>query len=250
MSRIRVRNSAACGCVALIVLFYGSDVIGQNVREIPTAPSAPSIVEISGKVTDSSGAPLENAVVKAVGTDVSPVLTDARGMYKFYLVDQELAFILRVSKDGYMPKSSHPLTPKRTLTFDCVLKEEKISCVEVKMDRFESGVSISGAVEGLPPDKVGQYKVLVYVLTNQWYIHPFAETKEGRGYAGIKKDGTWSIKTVNRKDNPYKLAILVVPMDKVPPAVVPIGEDADASLNAKFGKDLAGSQILKAPSGL
>ena len=40
-----------------------------------------SIVAIQGRVTDDAGKAVLNAVVKAVGTDVSAVLTDADGRY-------------------------------------------------------------------------------------------------------------------------------------------------------------------------
>ena len=113
-----------------------------------------------------------------------------------------------------------------------------------------SGVSISGKVTGLKPEDVDKYKVLIYVLTDKWYIHPYAEDRKGRGYAGIKADGRWTLPTVNRGHHPFKLAILVVPKDYVPATPISIGEDAEQSLKAKVGANLLASHIMKAPNGL
>ena len=74
-------KSRRMAIIGLSISFVvGSSAGGQD---------ASSIVEISGRVTDASGKPVENAVVKAVGTDVSPVLTNVEGRYKFYLVGQQ-----------------------------------------------------------------------------------------------------------------------------------------------------------------
>ena len=35
----------------------------------------------------------------------------------------------------------------------------------------------------------GDLKILVYVLTNEWYIHPWTTPEPGRGYATIDQDG-------------------------------------------------------------
>lgn len=235
----KVNRMLVCTSFIMVVLFVATAVAEQ----------ATPVVEISGRVTDESGSAIGSAVVEAVGTDVSAVLTDAEGRYKFYLVGQEGAFTLRVSKEGYRIEPSRPITPRREVRFDAVLSRCAPS-VRVMMERFQSGVSISGRVIGLEAEDMGTHKVLVYVLTNQWYIHPFAENKDGTGYASIKKDGSWTIKTVNRRHNPFNVAMVVVPMDYVPPATVASGEDADQSLRARFGAELTAIQIIPAPDGL
>lgn len=232
------RNVVLAVCLPFV---FGMSVAAQD---------AASIVEISGRVTDSSGKPVENAVVEAVGTDVSPVLTNVKGTYKFYLVGQEDRFSLRVSKDGYVTDSSQPMAPERKLAFDKVLKRTVARDIRVTMDDFVSGVSISGRVTGLKPEDVDKYKILIYVLTDKWYIHPYAENVERRGYASVKGDGRWTLRSVNRGHNPFKLAILVVPKDVVPPTPITVAEDAEQSLRAKLGANLVASHIMKAPKGL
>lgn len=236
MGSRRTVSWLACGLFVL-----GATALGQD--EL-------SIVEVSGRVTDTSGSPIESAVVKADGTDVSAVLTGAGGTYKFYVVGQEDSFSLRVSKEGYTTEFSQPIAPKRKVAFDAVLKMPARRLIKVMMEDFVSGVSISGRVTGLKAQEIDTHKVLLYVLTNKWYIHPYAENTEGKGYARIKADGSWSLRTINRGHHPYKLAILVVPMDYVPPAAVPVEEDAEQSLRAKIGANLVALQVYQAPEGL
>ena len=224
----------------------------QVVSETPGRPVGQilSIVEISGRITDASQAAIPNAIIKAAGTDVSAVLTDAEGRYKFYLVGQTEPFTLSACKEGYETKVSTPVIPKRKVTFDTALEPAAPGQVEVTMERFVSGRSISGKVTGLASGPAGQYKVLVYVQTNQWYIHPYAQNKPGKGYAKVEPDGSWTIETVNRGHGPFKLAILVVRKDYIPPAVVAAGEDADESLKNRIGSDLVACGIQLAPEGL
>ena len=211
--------------------------------------SAP-IVEVCGMVLDEAGRPIENAVVRATGADVSAVLTDAAGKYRFFLVDQKEPISLRVSKERFKTEFSKPLEPKRKLVFDAALKYGASSKVSVRMENFETGTTITGRVAGLKPDEVEKYKVLVYVLTNKWYVHPYAENAEGRGYASVKPDGTWTLLTVNRRHRPTKLAILVVAKDFDPPPAVAVEEDAEQALREKFGSSLLGISMEKAPEGL
>jgi hypothetical protein len=211
-----------------------------------------ALMEVYGTVTDEAGKPVENAVVRAGGADVSAVLTDAAGKYRFFLADQKEPISLRVSKELYKTEFSKPLDPKRKLVFDAVLKPDRLEEGKTKviMEGFKSGASISGRVIGIKPEEVQKYKVLVYVLTDKWYIHPYAENTEGRGYARVKTDGTWGLLTVNRGHHPTKLAMLVAPKDFDPPAVVAIEEDAEQALRQKFGSNLVSISIEKAPEGL
>ncbi len=236
-----MRTSRHIRWLPSVVFLFGTSALGQD---------APSIVEVAGRVADTSGKAIENAVVEAVGTDVSPVLTDAAGKYKFYLVGQERRFSLRVSKGGYTPESSQPMAPERRVAFDKILKRYVPRDIKVVMEDFVSGVSISGKVSGLQADQIDTHKVLVYVLTDKWYLHPYARNEERKGYSSITADGSWSLDTVNRRDHPFKLSILVVPEDYTPPTPIPVGEDAEQSLRAKVGVNLVALEIMKAPEGL
>ena len=76
----------------------------------------------------------------------------------------------------------------------------------VKID--EIGRYIEGKVSNL--DNPQEYKVLIYVLTDQWYIHPYEGQREGGSWAAIDTTGSWSIRTVKRENIANGIAALVV----------------------------------------
>lgn len=236
-------------CALFLLIAVGSmGPYASAVAVARPAQVAPRVCEVSGTIVDASGRAIENAVIEAVGTGVSRVLSDANGKYKFYVVGQRNHFSLKISREGYETTSSQPVAPKDKISFDAQLRRS--GPVAVEMTRFVSGVSVSGKVTGLSREETGTHKVLVYVLTDRWYIHPFAENVDGRGYASIKADGSWRIDTKNRRHNPFKIAFVVVPEDYVPPAAIRIGDDADAAILAKFGAKNRAHKIEKAPKGL
>ena len=70
--------------------------------------------------------------------------------------------------------------------------------IGIKIDEIVKDSHISGQVTGLDADSVEKYKVLVFVRTDQWYLHPYASGGEGLSWARVKPDGTWRISTVLR----------------------------------------------------
>ena len=90
-----------------------------------------------------------------------------------------------------------------------------IAIIDIKPDDV-----IEGKVSGLNPGQYERLKVLVYVNTDKWYIHPYQAGGEGKSYAKINQDGTWKIKTVKREFPADKVAVLVVDKDYRPPAEV------------------------------
>lgn len=110
-----------------------------------------------------------------------------------------------------------PVEPQIPLNSPLPLSE-----IRIQMSKFISNSYIEGKVEGLLPEEYGDYKVLVYVLTNQWFIHPWAANREGEGYAKIERDGTWKIKTVQRDYQAYRIAFLVTKKSAYAPAVVKV----------------------------
>lgn len=200
------------------------------------------------KVTDSQGKAIPNAVVRSEGTEVSPVITDTQGRYKFFLVGQKARFTLHVSKEGYNSEVSSPLTPSKAVSYDAVFKTG--DGITIIREKFITGTLMSGKIQGIPAGQSSQYKVLVYILTDKWWIHPYAENTERRGYANIKEDGSWEIQTVNRGHNPFKLALLVVSFSTTPPSSIVIEGEPEASLRAKFGSNLKGLLIIDNPEGL
>jgi hypothetical protein len=82
--------------------------------------------------------------------------------------------------------------------------------VSVSIDQIREADVITGRVKGLDPAEFQNYRVLVYVHTDQWYIHPYAGQGRGMSWAGLANDGTWRIRTVKREFKADKVAVLVV----------------------------------------
>jgi hypothetical protein len=87
----------------------------------------------------------------------------------------------------------------------------------ITIDAIESGETISGTVTGLGAD-YGEYMVVVYVRTDQWYIHPYAGQGEGKSWAKIDAQGRWKIRTVKREFMSNSVAALVVNKNYSPPS--------------------------------
>lgn len=83
----------------------------------------------------------------------------------------------------------------------------------VAIDQIVTNDSIIGCVNGLEPEDVANYKIIVYVHTDQWYIHPYAGQGEGKTWAAVRNDGTWRIATVRREFQADRVAALLVPRD-------------------------------------
>ena len=90
----------------------------------------------------------------------------------------------------------------------------------IVIDRIEADKSITGHVSELSPAKYPSCKVIVYVHTDQWYIHPFAGQGEGASWASILDNGTWHLQTVRREFKADRVAALVVNRDYSEPSKV------------------------------
>lgn len=97
-----------------------------------------------------------------------------------------------------------------------ILKEYSYACrnSDVVVDEIVSDSHIAGRVIGLPQESYEKFKVIFYVKTNRWYVHPYFQPEnpeEGSAYAKIREDGSFRIKTVKRNVNASRLAVSVVP---------------------------------------
>ena len=81
---------------------------------------------------------------------------------------------------------------------------------QIVIDKIVQDNSISGHVTGLDAASAPHYRVVVYVHTDVWYIHPYAGQGKGMSWAGIGPSGTWSIRTVKREFPADQVAALVV----------------------------------------
>lgn len=94
-----------------------------------------------------------------------------------------------------------------------ILKEYAYACktAEVSIDSIVRDDLIKGHVKGLPQDAYEKFKMVFYVKTNRWYVHPFISQEAGVGHALIKEDGSFEIKTIKRDVPAKQLAAVLVP---------------------------------------
>lgn len=79
---------------------------------------------------------------------------------------------------------------------------------------------ICGSVSGLSAKEYQNYKVIVYVHTDKWYIHPYAGQDEGKSWASIQPNGTWELQTVQREFKADKIAALLVKRNYPEPGTI------------------------------
>jgi hypothetical protein len=93
----------------------------------------------------------------------------------------------------------------------------------ITIDSIVENDSITGRVSGLPSAPLN-FKVVVYVHTDVWYIHPYASGGPGKSFALIAADGTWTIDTVKRQFAANSVAALVVSINlPVPNKIASLG---------------------------
>jgi hypothetical protein len=97
-----------------------------------------------------------------------------------------------------------------------LLREYNYACrsTEVNIDRIITNDHISGHVRGLPVEALDKFKVVFYVKTNRWYVHPFEHYEgqdEGLSYALLNHNGEFKIKTVRRQVPAREMVAVLVP---------------------------------------
>lgn len=97
-----------------------------------------------------------------------------------------------------------------------ILKEYKAECrnTEVVVDEIVRDSHIKGHIVGLPTEAYQDFKVVFYVKTNRWYVHPYTyyEGQEaGFSYSNLAADGSFEVKTVRRDVPSKQMAVVVVP---------------------------------------
>lgn len=213
---------------------------------VSAAGEGRTVTVVSGTVRDQGGSPLKGVMIHVKGANLSDITTNPDGWFRFAVVSVLGEIPLRFSRTDFEDKTL-ALQPSATeIKLNVVLNRKK---VEVRMTEFERGQRIRGTVSGLAPGEQGKHKVLVYVLTNKWYIHPEAVATPGLGFAGIDSAGHWEIGSVWRGYQATKLAILVVPKDAwAPPTVEPGEVRPEDTLRSRLAP-LALS-VLEAPAGI
>lgn len=90
----------------------------------------------------------------------------------------------------------------------------------LKISEIIENSHIAGRVFGLDPTQYDQHKVVVYVKTDKWYIHPYEKGGEGLSFAEINKDGSWEIETVKRRFLADLVAVFLVNKSYSPPSII------------------------------
>lgn len=96
------------------------------------------------------------------------------------------------------------------------LREYSYACksAEVKVDSIVRNQFIKGHVVGMPTEALDEFKVVFYVKTNAWYIHPYQyypNQDEGYSYSNLNSNGEFKVKTVLRDVPAKELAAVLVP---------------------------------------
>ena len=99
-----------------------------------------------------------------------------------------------------------------------VSSEFKSECKssEVIIDELVRDSHIKGHVTNLPPEAYDKFKVVFYVKTNRWYVHPYLYypgQEPGYSYSLINSNGEFEIKTLRRQVPSKAMAVVVVPKD-------------------------------------
>jgi hypothetical protein len=97
-----------------------------------------------------------------------------------------------------------------------ILTEYKDECKStvVTVDEIVKNSHIKGHISGLPTEAFEKFKVVFYVKTNRWYVHPYTHyenQEEGYSYSNLNANGEFQVKTVRRDVPSKQLAVVVVP---------------------------------------
>lgn len=94
---------------------------------------------------------------------------------------------------------------------------QRASITEIEAEiQFEWGPDvISGKIITEKPCNYDEYKVVAYVKTDIWYVHPWVGT-----FASINKDGSWELESVNRTPSPTQVGVFLIDKDYVSPPLV------------------------------
>jgi hypothetical protein len=203
------------------------------------------VTTISGRVTDSEGTPLEGVAIEVLNTDFS-TSSKKDGTYKIVVTDLAEAQV-KFSLKEYEAITRSVKLAERQMQLDIRLTP---SGVKIKMTSFRSQSVIKGTVTGLDPAQFEKYKIVAYVLTDQWYIHPYAENAEGRGFSYLDEKGNWELQTVWRGYQSYKLAFLLVSKNIYVPPVVRLSPGPPESSLLSAVKCGDRYSIIDAPKGI
>lgn len=90
----------------------------------------------------------------------------------------------------------------------------------IEIDSIIKDSYINGNVSNITAEARSNHKIIVYVKTDKWYIHPYASGGDGRSWASIQDNGTWKIETTYRGFPASQIAALLVKRDAGVPSPI------------------------------
>ncbi len=93
------------------------------------------------------------------------------------------------------------------------LKENKYACksTQVVIDSIVKNDKIQGHISGLPVNAYQDFKVVFYVKTNRWYLHPYTDADAGYSFSNLTDNGSFEVKTVRREVASKQLVAVLLP---------------------------------------
>jgi hypothetical protein len=108
----------------------------------------------------------------------------------------------------------------------------------IGLGEIEAGKRVTGFVTGLTDAERAIHKVLVYVHTDQWHIHPRAKGGAGKSFAMIGADGKWEVQSVRGKTKADRVGAIIVPLNYTPPAKIKqLADVPHTSITIRNNKD-------------
>jgi hypothetical protein len=107
---------------------------------------------------------------------------------------------------------------------------------------------IAGTVTGLDAAEAVNYCVVVYIHTDTWYIHPFANGGVGKSWAEIRDGKAWRISTVKRDFPADSMAAVLLKRSAKDECSAPTKPDTVESIPREESmtiKRLAGTEDFK-----
>lgn len=104
------------------------------------------------------------------------------------------------------------------ITFEASANHYKKECKNTKVfvDEIVRDSHIKGHITGLPSEAYADFKVVFYVKTNRWYVHPYTYyegQEEGYSFSNLNSSGEFYVRTVRRDVPAKEMAVVVVPKD-------------------------------------
>lgn len=91
---------------------------------------------------------------------------------------------------------------------------------QISIDQITENGPIRGHVTGLVAGSAEDFNVVIYVHTDQWYVHPFAGQGRGRSWTVLQRDLSWAIRSVKRAYVADEVAALLVTEGLNPPPTI------------------------------